>query len=114
VTAPRLVLVRHGRSAHVHRGWIDRAGLDRWQLAYDAAGLHDADAPPPALVVTAQARAAADWLAGLARAHGAVVVVTHAVLRGHLAGALRRDGWSAPDSRSVRHWSAWTLTRAAG
>ena len=46
---PRIVLVRHGRSAHVHRGWIDRSGLDRWNEAYDAAGLHAHDRPPDAL-----------------------------------------------------------------
>ena len=44
-----LLLVRHGRSAHVHRGaLLDREGMERWRTAYDAAGI--ADAPPPALV----------------------------------------------------------------
>ena len=187
VTRPRLILVRHGRSAHVHRGWIDSAGLARWQVAYDAAGLHDDDAPPAsvaalareaALVVSSdmpraiasasrlvgpdraptspllreiplrlptwprvrlplagwalaiglgtawrtlrgqpaheaivtQARSAAAWLASLAEERGTVLAVTHGALRGHLAAALRERGWSAPSSRSIRHWSAWELT----
>jgi hypothetical protein len=47
----RILLVRHGRSAHVHRdGWIDAAGLHRWRAAYELAAIDPADAPPPALV----------------------------------------------------------------
>ena len=187
---PRLILVRHGRSAHVHRGWIDGTGLERWQLAYDAAGVHDADAPPASVVTlareaalvvssdmpraiasasrlvgpdcaptspllreiplrlptwprvrlplgawalaiglgtawrmlrrdpsreafTTQARAAAAWLTSLAEERGTVLAVTHAALRAHLAAALRERGWSAPSSRSWRHWSAWELTAGA-
>jgi broad specificity phosphatase PhoE len=45
----RLILVRHGRSAHVHRGWIDAAGVETWRVAYDAAGIADDDSPPPSL-----------------------------------------------------------------
>lgn len=45
----RLVLVRHGRSAHVHRGWLDAAGVETWRIAYDAAGIADDDSPPPSL-----------------------------------------------------------------
>lgn len=46
----RLVLVRHGRSAHVHTaGWIDGAGLRAWAGAYDAAGIRDDDRPPAPL-----------------------------------------------------------------
>jgi broad specificity phosphatase PhoE len=53
--ASRILLVRHGRSAHVHRdGWIDCAGVERYRAAYDAAGIDDL--PPPAeLVATATA-----------------------------------------------------------
>jgi broad specificity phosphatase PhoE len=47
----QIVLVRHGRSAHVHReGWVDAAGLERWRAAYEAAAIDPADAPPPALL----------------------------------------------------------------
>ena len=42
----QIILVRHGRSAHVHAGWIDRAGFLRWREAYDAAGIDSRDAPP--------------------------------------------------------------------
>ncbi len=45
----RIVLVRHGRSAHVHAGWIDRAGVLRWREAYDAAGIDADDRPPETL-----------------------------------------------------------------
>jgi broad specificity phosphatase PhoE len=54
VPSPRLILVRHGRSAHVHTGWIDAAGVRHWQRAYDAVGIRADDAPPPALVALAR------------------------------------------------------------
>ena len=47
---PRIVLVRHGPSAHVHDGGaIDRAGFGRWLDAYDAAGIRAAAQPPVSL-----------------------------------------------------------------
>ncbi|MFL5537974.1 MAG: histidine phosphatase family protein [Longimicrobiaceae bacterium] len=50
-TAPRIVLVRHGPSAHVHTaGMVDRAGMEAWRTAYDAAGVLDVSRPPDALV----------------------------------------------------------------
>jgi len=57
VTPPgRLVLVRHGRVACPSpAGWIDAAAVESWRAAYDAAGLRDADAPPPSLVRAARA-----------------------------------------------------------
>lgn len=51
-------LVRHGRSAHVHAGWIDARGFLRWREAYEAAGIIDAERPPPDLIAAA-ARAGA-------------------------------------------------------
>jgi broad specificity phosphatase PhoE len=45
----RLLLIRHGRSAHVPAGRLDRAGVERWLADYDAAGILDEDAPPAAL-----------------------------------------------------------------
>ena len=45
----RIVLVRHGRAACVHGGWLDGDGLRRWRAAYDAAGLAPTERPPPAL-----------------------------------------------------------------
>jgi hypothetical protein len=44
-----LVLVRHGRSAHVETGWIDVDGVRRWMTAYDAAEIMPHHAPPPEL-----------------------------------------------------------------
>jgi hypothetical protein len=44
-----LLLVRHGRSAHVEEGWIDVHGVRRWMTAYDAAEIALHHAPPPGL-----------------------------------------------------------------
>jgi len=41
-----LYLVRHGRSAHVHRGLVDLAGIARWREAYEAAGIVEHEQPP--------------------------------------------------------------------
>jgi broad specificity phosphatase PhoE len=43
----KLWMIRHGRSAHVHAGWIDVHGFRRWREAYEAAGI--SDSPPPDL-----------------------------------------------------------------
>lgn len=40
----RVLLIRHGRSSHVHEGWLDRETFLRWREAYEAAGIDDA--PP--------------------------------------------------------------------
>jgi broad specificity phosphatase PhoE len=51
---PRLLLVRHGQSAHVHRGgWLDAPALHRWRDDYDAAGIMDHSHPPASLVAEA-------------------------------------------------------------
>jgi broad specificity phosphatase PhoE len=56
----RILLIRHGHSAHSENpGWIDAAGVDRWRVAYDAAGILPRSAPPPTLIA---AVAAADSL----------------------------------------------------
>lgn len=51
--APRLILVRHGLSAHTHTGAVDRAGVQRWRDAYDAAGIQPHPPPPANLVAWA-------------------------------------------------------------
>ena len=45
-----IVLVRHGRSAHVQGGWLSADGMREWMRAYDAAGISPADAPGPELL----------------------------------------------------------------
>jgi broad specificity phosphatase PhoE len=46
----RIVLVRHGRTAHVHRGgWLDAAAVARWRDACDAVGIGADERPPAAL-----------------------------------------------------------------
>jgi broad specificity phosphatase PhoE len=51
----KIVLVRHGRSAHVHSGWIDGAEFLRWREAYEAAGIDSDGIPPPELGAAAAA-----------------------------------------------------------
>jgi broad specificity phosphatase PhoE len=47
---PELLLVRHGRSAHVDAGeWIDVHGVRAWMAAYDAAEILPDHAPPDEL-----------------------------------------------------------------
>jgi broad specificity phosphatase PhoE len=53
--AQKIVLVRHGRSGHVHSGWINAAELHGWRDAYEAAGIHADDVPPPELCADASA-----------------------------------------------------------
>ena len=49
LTDMRIILVRHGRSAHVHSGWLDHEGIHAWREKYDAAGLAAGETPPAAL-----------------------------------------------------------------
>jgi broad specificity phosphatase PhoE len=50
----RIVLVRHGHSAHTESpGWIDADGVNRWREAYDAAGILGNSTPPPELLALA-------------------------------------------------------------
>ena len=52
----RIVLVRHGRSAHVPAPadrWVDADGMRRWRVAYEAAGILPDDAPPRELIAEA-------------------------------------------------------------
>ncbi|MFP5246887.1 MAG: hypothetical protein ACLGH0_09350 [Thermoanaerobaculia bacterium] len=46
---PRIVLIRHGESAHVLRERVDRDGFLRWLETYDLAGLAEGEAPPSSL-----------------------------------------------------------------
>jgi broad specificity phosphatase PhoE len=50
---PEIVLVRHGRTAHVERRWLDLDSLRSWMAAYDAAGIALRPPPPPALLALA-------------------------------------------------------------
>lgn len=45
----QIALIRHGRSGHVHTGWIDVAGFHRWREAYEAAGIGAREVAPEAL-----------------------------------------------------------------
>ena len=48
--ASRIVLVRHGPSAHVTKSiLLDRSGVEAWRVAYDAAGIQAEARPPQSL-----------------------------------------------------------------
>jgi broad specificity phosphatase PhoE len=52
----RILLVRHGVSAHKHDGsWIDEAGAQRFIKLYDAAGIRDDAAPPEVMELASRA-----------------------------------------------------------
>jgi broad specificity phosphatase PhoE len=59
---------------------------------------------------TERGRAAAEWLASLATAHGSVVAVTHGSVRRLIARELVALGFRG-GSRGIRHWSAWVFSR---
>ncbi|HET7459688.1 MAG TPA: histidine phosphatase family protein [Longimicrobium sp.] len=64
----RILLIRHGRSAHVSPGGLlDRVAIERWRTAYDASGIVD-DCHPPAALVAEVARADAVAASDLPRA----------------------------------------------
>jgi broad specificity phosphatase PhoE len=50
----RIVLLRHGRSEHVHSGWIDATGFRAWRAAYEAAGIAAGERVPPPVAELAQ------------------------------------------------------------
>jgi broad specificity phosphatase PhoE len=50
----RIVLVRHGRSAHVHTGWITAEGFRAWRTAYEAAGISAGERIPAPLAELAE------------------------------------------------------------
>lgn len=41
-----MALVRHGRSSHVHAGWITALGFRAWRQAYEAAGIREDERVP--------------------------------------------------------------------
>jgi broad specificity phosphatase PhoE len=45
----RLALIRHGRSSHVHSGWMTAAGFRAWRSAYEAAGIRNDECVPSAV-----------------------------------------------------------------
>lgn len=101
---PRILLVRHGRSAHVHRdGWIDAAGVHRWREAYEQAGILDGEVPPAELAAEA-ARAGVVAASNAPRAvasagrlvAGARPVVVSPLLRETDMRVPRWVGWRMP------------------
>jgi len=111
-TSACLALVRHGRSSHRHRGWIDSTGFRAWREAYEAAGLRDAERVPPdlaqlaagaTLVVASDAPRAAES-ARLLAAHREVT----------LSPLLRELDLEGPDLRGLRlPLAGWALAVGA-
>src|SRR5687768_11168528 len=70
--SPRIHLVRHGLSAHVHDGrWMNATDVHEFEEAYNAAGIREDSAPPPGVLeVAAQAAviAASDMIRAIASA----------------------------------------------
>jgi hypothetical protein len=112
VTAVRLALVRHGRSAHVHRGWIDRGGFDAWREAYEAAGLHGSEQAPADLV-----RLAADATLVVASDAPRAVESARLLAPGReitLSPLLRELALPGPDLRRLRlPLAGWALAVGA-
>ncbi len=42
----RLAIIRHGRSSHVHSGWINASGFEAWRRAYERAGIREDECVP--------------------------------------------------------------------
>ena len=118
---PRLLLIRHGPSAHpAPRGWLDLAGVERYLEAYDAAGILD-DAPPPAVVqevAAARLVVASDLpraIASVERLVGRAPGAVSPLLR---ETRLRVPSW-APRRAPLAVWAtvmhlSWLLDRARG
>jgi broad specificity phosphatase PhoE len=68
MTASRIVLVRHGPSAHIqHARFVNRGGVEQWRDAYDAAGI-EADCQPPRALIDIARGAAEIFASDLPRA----------------------------------------------
>ena len=92
----RIVLVRHGPSAHVERSLLlDRPGVEAWRVAYDAAGIQ-ADAQPPESLVRLAAAATHLIASDLPRALGSArrLGSSRAILSSEL---LRESALSIPN-----------------
>jgi len=54
VVTQKIVLIRHGRSAHVAKGLLDLAAFLKWRETYEAAGIEENEQPPRELVAEAR------------------------------------------------------------
>lgn len=111
----RIVLVRHGPSAHVDTPpALDRAGVEAWRAAYDVAGIL-ADAKPPDALVTLAADAKHLVASDLRRARESAERL--APRRPILVSELLRECTLAPPEWSTRlplaAWGIATYTRWA-
>lgn len=107
----RLVLVRHGRSAHRHNGWVAIEGFRRWREAYEAAALREGERPPAELVALG---AAADLVVS-SDAPRAVASAQLLVARGpvEISPLLRELDLEAPALGGLR-WPLFVWAVAVG
>ena len=104
---PRIHLVRHGRSAHVHAGWIDLAGFQRWRESYEAAAIMEGETPPRALTELA-ARAAVVAASDVPRAIASAKLLREDVV---VSPLLRELELTPPNLRGVKlPLALWALT----
>jgi broad specificity phosphatase PhoE len=111
-TAPEIVLVRHGRSAHVERAWLDADGVRRWMIAYDAAEIARHHPPPPALVALAQ-KAGAVVASDLPRAIASAALLAPSATV-EMSALLREAPLETADAPFPRLWGIKLPLRAWG
>ena len=103
----RILLVRHGRSAHVHAGWLSREEFLRWREAYEAAGIHENEVPP------AELREVAKSVAVILASNAPRAIATAKMLapeREIVIDARLRELELAPPHLPLRMpWTMWAL-----
>ncbi len=103
----RIYLVRHGRSAHVHAGWVDLAGFRRWRESYEAAAIVEGETPPASLTEIA-ATAAVVVASDAPRAIASAKLLREDVL---VSPLLRELELSPPNLRGVKlPLALWALS----
>src|SRR5579884_4059108 len=101
-------LVRHGRSAHVQSGWLDRQQFLRWREAYETAGIAT-DERPPAELKQLAAKCAVIVSSPAARARDSAMLLDGE--RDPITSALIAERDLAPPNISIRMpLLAWALT----
>jgi len=96
----RIALVRHGRSTHVHSGWIDAAGFREWRRRYEAAGIDESERVPSEIAeLAARAELVVSSDAPRAVASARLLAPDREVV---VSPLLRELDLAAPDLRGLR------------
>jgi broad specificity phosphatase PhoE len=106
--ASRLAVIRHGRSSHVHSGWITASGFRAWRRAYEEAGIRE-DERVPSDVAQLASRAGVVLCSDARRA----VASAHLLAPGHnviISPLLRELELASPDLGRIRlPLAAWAI-----